>query len=155
MFKYLFYLFSIFIIFLNVISLTSFTYSQNNSKILLVNCTLHVGNGEIITNATIGIIDSKISLIKNSLTYKAISNEWDTIIDVNNQHVYPGFVAPNSTLGLSEIEAIRASNDFKEVGEFNPHIRALIAYNVESKVNYTSNSTRRNNNKWCFKFDVS
>ena len=134
MFKYLFYLFSIFIIFLNVISLTSFTYSQNNSKILLVNCTLHVGNGEIITNATIGIIDSKISLIKNSLTYKAISNEWDTIIDVNNQHVYPGFVAPNSTLGLSEIEAIRASNDFKEVGEFNPHIRALIAYNVESKV---------------------
>jgi hypothetical protein len=134
MFKYLFYLFSIFIVFLNVISLTSFTYSQNNSKILLVNCTLHVGNGEIITNATIGIIDSKISLIKNSLTYKVISNEWDTIIDVNNQHVYPGFVAPNSTLGLSEIEAIRASNDFKEVGEFNPHIRALIAYNVESKV---------------------
>jgi hypothetical protein len=43
-------------------------------------------------------------------------------------------VAPNSTLGLTEIDAVKATRDFDEVGTYNPHIRAQIAYNVESKV---------------------
>jgi hypothetical protein len=48
--------------------------------------------------------------------------------------VYPGFVAANSTLGLTEIDAVRATNDYDEVGDFNPHIRSQIAFNAESKV---------------------
>ncbi len=59
---------------------------------------------------------------------------WDTTINISGKHVYPGFIAPNSTLGLTEIEAIRASNDFYEVGGYNPHVRSQIAYNAESRI---------------------
>jgi hypothetical protein len=37
-------------------------------------------------------------------------------------------------LGLVEVDAVRASDDESEIGEFNPHIRSLIAYNAESKL---------------------
>ena len=101
---------------------------------MLTNGILHVGNGEIVNSAAIGVENGKIKFVKNALATTIKKEEWDTIIDLQNQHVYPGFVAPNSTLGLTEIDAVRATNDFNEVGEYNPHIRSLIAFNVESKV---------------------
>lgn len=109
-------------------------FAQLPKRILLMNGILHVGNGEIMNSAAIGIDAGKIKFVKNSLTTTIVKSDWDTIIDLKNQHVYPGFVAPNSTLGITEIDAVRATNDFNEVGEYNPHIRSLIAFNVESKV---------------------
>lgn len=110
-------------------------FSQNKyNSILLENGYLHVGNGQVIETALIGIKNGKIVLVKNVLAYTYNKADWDTIIDLKGQQVYPGFVAPNSTLGLTEIEAVRASNDFREIGEFNPHVRAQIAYNAESNV---------------------
>lgn len=108
--------------------------AQAPKKILLVNGFLHVGNGETLQSALIGIENGKISLIKNSLAYTINQSEWDTIIQLNGKHIYPGFVAPNSTLGITEIDAVRSTRDFDEVGIFNPHVRSQIAYNVESKV---------------------
>jgi hypothetical protein len=43
-------------------------------------------------------------------------------------------VSANNTLGLTEIDAVRATRDFNDVGDWNPHVRAQVAYNVESKV---------------------
>lgn len=108
--------------------------AQDSKSILLLNGYLHVGNGEVVESALIGIRDNKISLVKNSLAFPYERSEWDTIIDLQGKHVYPGFVAPNSTLGLTEIDAVRATRDFNEIGVYNPHVRSQIAYNVESKV---------------------
>jgi len=105
-----------------------------NSKILLLNGFLHSGVGEVIPSAAIGIKDGKITLIKNSLAYSYKAEDWDTIINLNGKHIYPTFVAPNTTLGLTEIDAVRATRDFDEVGSFNPHIRSQIAFNTESEV---------------------
>ena len=49
-------------------------------------------------------------------------------------HIYPGFIALNTTLGLGEIDAVRATIDDDEIGDFLPHVRSIIAYNAESKV---------------------
>jgi imidazolonepropionase-like amidohydrolase len=57
-----------------------------------------------------------------------------TIINAKGKHVYPGFIAANTTLGLGEIDAVKASVDEREIGTMNPHIRSLVAYNAESKV---------------------
>jgi hypothetical protein len=103
-------------------------------KILLTNGYLHAGNGEVIETALIGIEGNEIILIKNSLAYSYEVSEWDTVIDLTGDHVYPGFIAPNSTLGLTEIDAVRATRDYYEIGQYNPHVRSQIAYNVESKV---------------------
>ena len=35
---------------------------------------------------------------------------------------------------MADIDAVRATRDFDEVGEFNPHIRSIIAYNTDSPV---------------------
>jgi hypothetical protein len=51
--------------------------------------------------------------------------------------MYPGFIAPNSRLGLVEIDAVRASRDQQELGQFKPHVRSLIAYNTESRITST------------------
>ncbi len=113
---------------------TLFATCQEYHKILIVNGYLHVGNGQTIEKSLIGIEDGIITMVKNNLTTSYSPEEWDTIIDVKGQHIYPGFVAPNSTLGITEIDAVRATRDFDEVGAFNPHVRSQIAFNVESKV---------------------
>jgi len=120
-----------FILFISLIfSIASF--SQNST--LILNGILHIGNGETIPSAFISIKNGIISKVGNSLTTSYNKTEWDTIIDAKGKHIYPAFVAPNTTLGLTEIDAVRATRDFREVGFFNPHIRSQIAYNVESKV---------------------
>lgn len=105
-----------------------------HSNILLLNGFLHAGNGETLASAAIGIRNGEIALIKNSLAFTYQKTEWDTIIDLKGKHIYPGFVAPNTTLGITEIDAVRATRDFEEVGVYNPHIRSQIAYNTESEV---------------------
>lgn len=109
-------------------------FAQSGQRILLLNGHLHAGNGETMASAMIGIENGEIGLIRNSLASSYEASEWDTIIDLKGGHIYPGFVAPNSTLGLTEIDAVRATLDFDEVGSYNPHVRSQIAYNVESVV---------------------
>ena len=110
---------------------------QKHNTILLQNGEAHIGNGEFISTASIGISDGKILFVKNTLTYELVKSEWDTIIDLNGQHVYPGFIAPNITLGLTDLDAVRATRDFDEVGEMNPNVRSLIAYSTDSRIIYT------------------
>jgi imidazolonepropionase-like amidohydrolase len=107
---------------------------QSHERILILNGYLHVGNGTVIESALIGTENGIIKEVANSLSATYNQEDWDTVIDVQGQHIYPAFVAPNSTLGLTEIDAIRATRDFEEVGQYNPHIRSQIAYNVESNV---------------------
>jgi hypothetical protein len=47
---------------------------------------------------------------------------------------------PNTTLGITEIDAVRASLDYRETGIMNPNIRSLIAYNTDSKLTKTVRS---------------
>ena len=109
-------------------------FGQKSQAILLVNGFLHQGNGTVVETALIGIRNGKIDFVKNALSSAYKKSEWDTIIDLQGQHVYPAFIAPNSTLGITEIDAVRATRDFQEVGYLNPHIRSQIAFNAESKV---------------------
>ena len=59
------------------------------------------------------------------------------IIDAKNKEVYPGAIAPVTTIGLQEVEAVRATNDVREVGLMNANVRSAIAYNTDSRVTPT------------------
>lgn len=107
--------------------------SQEKS-VLYLNGKAHLGNGKYIERSAIGLKDGKFNLVANALLIKIDSSAFDTIIDLKGRHVYPAFIAPNSTLGLTEIDAVRASRDFREVGIYNPNIRAIIAYNTDSEI---------------------
>jgi len=133
---------NIIILFITIIPLIGFSQVPTplltqHKTVLLQNGLAHIGNGEVITKSSIGIKNGKILFVKNALTYTVKKTDWDTIIDITNQQVYPGFIAPNSTIGLTEIDAVRATNDFRETGHINPNVRSLIAFNTDSKVLYT------------------
>ena len=110
------------------------SFSSSAQRILLLHGTAHIGNGTVVESAAIGVVNDRIAFVKNSLTQTFNNKDWDTIINCNGQHFYPGLVSANNTLGLTEIDAVRATRDFNDVGDWNPHVRAQVAYNVESKV---------------------
>jgi len=94
--------------------------------------TAHIGNGQIIPDAVIIFENGKLTTV--GANNSANGQSKGTIIDATGKHIYPGFIATNTTLGLVEVGAVRPSNDDDEIGDMIPHIRALIAYNAESKV---------------------
>jgi imidazolonepropionase-like amidohydrolase len=93
--------------------------------------TAHLGNGTVIENSLIMFKDGTITFVGSANTRIA---RMGTIINAKGKHVYPGFIAVNATLGLVEIDAVKASDDEREIGIMNPHIRSIIAYNAESKI---------------------
>ncbi|MEQ3664138.1 amidohydrolase family protein [Olleya sp.] len=117
------------------VSVISFAQQTPGDKqtqaITIEGATAHLGNGDVIENALIMFENGTLTFVGSANTKIARKG---TIIDAKGKHVYPGFIAPNSTLGLVEVDAVRATNDDDEVGAMNPHIRSLIAYNTESKV---------------------
>ena len=101
-------------------------------KTFITNGTIHVGNGAVIENGTVVISNGKIT----SVGAGAGSPGSDArVIDAKGKHVYPGLILANTDIGLKEIaNGVRASNDHTELGEFNSNIRAITAYNTDSRV---------------------
>jgi imidazolonepropionase-like amidohydrolase len=108
--------------------------AQTKKHTLLMNGTAHIGNGIIIENSYVAIKDDKIELVADARTMRIDIAKFDTVINLFGKHIYPGLIAPNCIIGLQEAEAVKATNDYAEVGDFNPHIRSLIAYNTDSKI---------------------
>ncbi len=54
------------------------------------------------------------------------------VIDANGMQVWPGLIAPVTELGLTEIQAVRQTRDYHEVGEFTPEARAATGTNPDS-----------------------
>lgn len=105
---------------------------KQQKSVLIINAKAHIGNGTVIENSAIGFKNGKIDLVSNN--QNTVISNYETIIDAKGKEVYPGFIAPNSTLGLVEIDAVKSSDDESEIGTYNPHVRSLIAYTADSKV---------------------
>lgn len=105
---------------------------KQQKSVLIINAKAHIGNGNVLDNSAIGFKNGKIDLVSNDKNI-VVSN-YETVIDAKGKEVYPGFIAPNSTLGLVEIDAVKSSDDESEIGTYNPHVRSLIAYTADSKV---------------------
>lgn len=56
------------------------------------------------------------------------------VVDLRGKRVYPGLIAPATTLGLRDIDAARPTRDDTEVGTFRPEVSAHVAYNVDSEI---------------------
>ena len=104
---------------------------QQTTAYSIEGATAHLGNGEVIENSLLIFNEGKITFVGSAM---ATTARLGSVINAKGKHVYPGFIAANTTLGLVEIDAVKATNDQDEIGIMNPHIRSLIAYNAESKV---------------------
>ena len=56
------------------------------------------------------------------------------VIDATGKFIYPGMIDANTGIGLQEIGGVQTMTMRTELGQFNPHIRAVVALNVESEI---------------------
>ena len=103
---------------------------KQEGSVYIINGTIHVGNGQVLTNASIEIKDGKITAVGSNINPSAGA----TVADAKGKHVYPGLILAHANLGLVEVNSVRATADAVEIGEYNPSVRSLVAYNTDSKV---------------------
>ena len=92
---------------------------------------VHVGDGRSFADGAVGFRNGTIDFVGYEY---AVTSVYDTVIDAKGQQVYPGFILPDATLGLVEVDAIRASADDRETGWLEPEVRAISAYNTDSRI---------------------
>lgn len=95
---------------------------------VFINAHIHVGNGQVLENAQFAIADGKIT----RAGYYKIAYTGDEI-DLQGQHIYPGFILTATNLGLTEVDSFNATLDHSETGQLNPNVRSLVAYNTDSE----------------------
>lgn len=115
-----------------LLALFTLSVSAQKKHIAFINATAHIGNGQVIENAIFAINGPTIEMISDIKGIRLNPNAYDTVIDLQGQHLYPGLINTNNVLGLHDAEAVRATVDFAEVGALNSHVRALIAYNTDN-----------------------
>ena len=103
------------------------------TPVSIVGATLHLGDGSA------AIENGVVSFAGGLITYVgprsgAPNATGQTVIDAAGKHVYPGFIAMDTRLGIIEIDAVRSTDDVSEVGYFNPNSRALVAFNSDSEI---------------------
>jgi len=105
--------------------------SPQEKPIAVINGTVHVGDGTVIENGYV-LFDKGVITGVGDLSAVRINTNTTEVVDAAGGHIYPGMIQLNTTLGLEDISAVRASVDSREVGSFTPNVRSLIAYNTDS-----------------------
>ena len=106
--------------------------ADQSEPIAIVGAIIHIGNGEVIADGVITFSEGIITAVAAADDAVDLSNH--LIIDLQGAHVYPGFILPNTSLGLTEVGASRATADFEEEGDINASVRSAIAYNTDSEI---------------------
>ena len=99
--------------------------------IFITDATIHVGNGQVIEKGTIKINNGKIEQVGTNISLPSGDAK---VFSVKGQHVYPGLILPAVQVGLAEVPSVRATLDNTEIGDMNPNVRSIVAYNTDSKV---------------------
>lgn len=109
---------------------TVYPAPKQSQPIAITGATVHIGNGQVLNNATVLMTDGKITAVGTSVTVPANAQ----IINAQGKHVYPGLILSSTNLGLVEVPSVRATNDVQEIGDMNPNVRTITAYNTNSKI---------------------
>jgi len=99
------------------------------ATILLSEVTVHTVSGETLSLGQVLIKDRTIAAVG-----KTVAAGGATRIDLTGQHLYPGMIALNTLLGLTEIGGVRATQDATEVGDYTPDVESWIAANPDSEL---------------------
>ena len=102
--------------------------TDQKRPILLKGGTLHTISGEMLEGHDLLFANGKIVTIDEQIQP---SPETD-VYDIYGKHVVPGYIAGYTRIGLTEISAVKQTNDHSEIGEINPNVRANVSYNPDS-----------------------
>lgn len=101
---------------------------------LYIGADIYTAANQVIVNGAMSVKEGRIEWVAPAANIKIDSAAFDKIVKLYGKRIYPGFIALSSTLGLTEIDAVRATLDYNETGTLNPNVRSQIAFNSESEV---------------------
>ena len=96
---------------------------------LVRGATVITGTGQTLANTNIIVRNGRIERIGPGLTTPNAK-----VIEAAGKFVYPGMVDANTPIGLTEISGVQTMNLRSEMGQFNPHLRAIVALNLDSEL---------------------
>lgn len=97
-------------------------FAIRNARIVTV-------TGPVIENGTVVIRDGKIAAVGAAVDIPSGAQS----IDAKGLSVYPGMMDAGTSMGLVEIgQGAAGTVDLTEVGEFNPHVKAITAVHPHS-----------------------
>jgi len=100
------------------------------APVAYVNATLHPVDAPAIVGGTLLIDDGRIVAV-GAAGDVALGDA--TLVDLGGAHVWPGMIDAVTNLGLIEVGAVRATVDTREMGDFNPDLRAEVAVHPDSR----------------------
>ncbi|MEN9574334.1 MAG: amidohydrolase [Verrucomicrobiota bacterium] len=100
-----------------------------SETVLYTGATVHTVSGEQLSPGFVLTRGAKIL----SVSKTAPATKPDHTVDLKGLHLFPGLILPTSSLGLTEISAVRATQDTTETGTFTPDVRAWLAVNPDSE----------------------
>lgn len=109
---------------------------KQDHPILLKGGDLYTVSGGVLAQTDLLFENGRITEIAKNVSAPANTE----IIDVSGKRVYPGLIDGASTLGLTEIDAVRGTLDKNEVGNITPEVQSHIAYNADSELTPTVRS---------------
>ncbi len=121
--------------FLSLCFLLSLTFNAPAERIVFNNVRVHGSYGgaspmDSSKPTSLVVNNGKIESLGGSPT----QGKADQTIDLQGLHLFPGIIALNTSLGLSEISGVRPTRDMNEVGEFTPDVQSWIAVNPDSEL---------------------
>lgn len=98
--------------------------------IALIGGAVHPVSGPVIEKGIVLFDKGRLTAIGKEVSLPAGAER----IDVAGKHVYPGLIDSYTTLGLVEIDSVRATKDQAESGTINPNAKAQVAFNPDSEL---------------------
>jgi len=103
--------------------------SLQAESILFTGATVHTVSGPTLYPGQILVKGASITAVGSAIDQSA-----DRYVDLNGLHVFPGIIAPTTSLGLTEISAVRSTLDTTEVGRLTPDVRSWLAVHADSEL---------------------
>lgn len=99
------------------------TYAIENVRIVTV-------SGPTIDKGTVVVRDGKIAAVGATAEVPADAKR----VDGTGLSVYPGMIDSSTTLGITEVSSVPATNDVAELGDVNSNVRVYEGFNPNSEL---------------------
>jgi imidazolonepropionase-like amidohydrolase len=104
--------------------------SLSAETVLYKAAEIQVISGPAISPGQMLVKDDRIVSVGKKLTVPKGAK----VVDLGDLSLYPGLIAAPTSLGLTEINAVRATRDDREVGDYTTDVDAWVAVNPDSEL---------------------
>jgi imidazolonepropionase-like amidohydrolase len=113
------------LLFLGAVSLRAQNPKPHNGLFALTNATIQTVTKGTIANGSVLIGKGKIIAVGANISIPAGAQ----VIDCTGLSIYPGMIDGGTRIGLSEVGSDARTQDYEEIGEIIPQMKALTAVN--------------------------